>query len=129
MFKGDRIIVPHRLRPEILQRIHAAHLGIEKCKARARGAVFWPGIYSAIDELVSKCSTCQQLNEGEPVRMKRGRDWTPAVVVQQHQTPRSYIVATPDGTQMRRNRFHLQPTKEEAFPAPSPDKTVLELPR
>ena len=43
-----------------------------------------------------------------------------AVVVQQHQTPRSYIVATPDGTQMRRNRFHLQPTKEEAFPAPSP---------
>ena len=327
MFKGDRIIVPHRLRPEILQRIHAAHLGIEKCKARARGAVFWPGINSAIDELVSKCSTCQQhqrsnqreplipqevpkrpwatvaadifyykgrdyllvvdyfskypevvrlssknseavilamkdmfarhgiperliadnmpfnsasfkdfaskweievvtscphyptsnglvernvqtvkqllrkadeskqdaflallefrnspisgmdespaellmsrklrtrlptsksllepkprstsqirhnlltrqqrqkafydrgtrplskLHQGEPVRMKWGRDWTPAVVVQQHQTPRSYIVATPDGTQMRQNRFHLKPTKEEAFPAPSP---------
>ena len=36
------------------------------------------------------------------------------------QAPRSYIVrATPDGTQMRRNRFHLQPTKEEASPAPS----------
>ena len=57
---------------------------------------------------------------GEPVRMKRGREWTPAVVVQQHQAPRSYIVATPDGTQMRRNRFHLQPTKVEAFPSPSP---------
>ena len=322
MFKGDRIIVPHSLRPEILQCIHAAHLGIEKCKARARGAVFWPGINSVIDELVSNCSTCQQhqrsnqreplipqevperpwatvaadifyyngrdyqlvvdyfskypevarlssknseavilamkgmfachgiperliahnmpfnsanfkvfvskweievvtssphypksnglvernvqtvkqllrkaaeskqllefrnstisgmdespaellmsrkvitrlptsksllepqprstsqichnlltrqqrqkafydrgtrplskLHEGKPVRMKRGRDWTPAVVVQQHQTPRSYIVVTPDGTQMRRNRFHLQPTKEEASPAPSP---------
>lgn len=52
MFKGDRIIVPHSLRPEILQRIHAAHLGIEKCRARARSAVFWPGINSAIDELV-----------------------------------------------------------------------------
>ena len=26
--------------------------------------------------------------------------------------PRSYIVATPDGTQMRRNRVHLQQTKE-----------------
>ena len=70
MLKGDRIIVPHRLRPEILQRIHAAHLGIEKCKARARGAVFWPGINSAIDELVSKCSTCQQhqrSNQREPL--------------------------------------------------------------
>ena len=48
-----------------------------------------------------------KLHEGEPVRMKRGREWTPAVVVKQHQAPRSYIVAIPDGTQMRRNRFHL----------------------
>ena len=52
--------------------------------------------------------------------MKRGREWTPAVVVKQHQAPRSYIVATPDGTQMRRNRFPLQPTKVEASPAPCP---------
>ena len=40
-FKGDRIIIPQSLRPEIRQRIHAAHLGIEKCRARARSAVFW----------------------------------------------------------------------------------------
>ena len=60
------------------------------------------------------------LHEGEPVRMKRGREWTPAVVVKQHQAPRSYIVATPDGMHMRRNRFHLQPTKEEASSAPCP---------
>ena len=38
MFKGNRVIVPHVLRPEILDCIHAAHLGIEKCKARARGS-------------------------------------------------------------------------------------------
>ena len=44
MFKGDHIIVPHSLQPEILQRIHTAHLGIEKCRAQARSAVFWPGI-------------------------------------------------------------------------------------
>ena len=40
MLKGDHIIVPHSLRLEILQRIHATHLGIEKCRARARSAVF-----------------------------------------------------------------------------------------
>ena len=70
MFKGDRIIVPRSLRPEILQRIHAAHLEIEKCRARARSAVFRPGINSAINELVSKCSTCQQhqrSNQREPL--------------------------------------------------------------
>ena len=70
MFKGGRIIVPHSLRPEILQRIHTAHLGIEKCRARARSVVFWPGINSAIDELVSKCITCQQhqrSNQREPL--------------------------------------------------------------
>ena len=48
--------------------------------------------------------------------MRRAREWTPAVVVKQHQVPSSYIVATPDGTQIHRNRIHLQPTKEEAPP-------------
>ncbi len=70
MFKGDRVIVPQVLRPEMLDRIHAAHLGIEKCKARARGSVFWPGMNSAIDEMVSECRTClqfQRRNQREPL--------------------------------------------------------------
>ena len=33
---------------------------------------------------------------------------------------RLYIVTTPDGTQIRRNRVHLQPTKEEPPPAMGP---------
>ena len=70
MFKGIRIIIPRSLRPETLQRIHAAHLGIEKCRARARTAVFWPGINAAIDDVVSQCSTYQQhqqSNQREPL--------------------------------------------------------------
>ena len=34
--------------------------------------------------------------------------------------PRSYIVVTPDGTQMRPNRVHLHPTEEETLPATGP---------
>lgn len=60
IFEGIRIIIAHSLRPETLQRMHAAQLGVEKCRVRARTAVFWPGINAAIDDLVSQCSTCQQ---------------------------------------------------------------------
>ena len=34
------------------------------------------------------------------------------MILKQQLAPRSYIVATPDGTQMRRNWVHLQQTKE-----------------
>ena len=44
-----------------------------------------------------------ELHQSEAVRIQQGREWKPAVVVKQHAAPRSYIVATPDGTQMRRN--------------------------
>lgn len=60
MFEGIRIIIAHSLRPETLQCMHAAQLGVDKCRVRARTAVFWPGINAAIDDLVSQCSTCQQ---------------------------------------------------------------------
>ena len=60
------------------------------------------------------------LREGESVRMQQDREWTPAVVVKQHKAPCSYIVATPDGTQVRRNRVHLQTTKEQPPPAMGP---------
>ena len=60
MFKGDRIIFPHSLGPEILHRIHEGHFGIDKCRVRGSGALFWPSINSAIDEMISQCSTCQK---------------------------------------------------------------------
>jgi len=65
MFKGDRIIIPQRLQPEILQRIHAVHLGIEKCRPQARSAAFWPGATGAIDELISQCNTAKSAQQPE----------------------------------------------------------------
>ena len=49
------------------------------------------------------------LRVGDTVRMKTSHDKTwsePGTVIQQHDTPRSYIVSTPSGT-YRRNRSHL----------------------
>ena len=70
MFKGDRIIVPHSLLPEISHHIREGHFGIDKCRARARGAVFWPSINGAIDDMISQGSTYQKhqrSNQREPL--------------------------------------------------------------
>lgn len=44
LLKQSRIVIPQKLRRDILQRVHEGHLGVEKCKRRARDTVFWPGI-------------------------------------------------------------------------------------
>ncbi|XP_014665892.1 PREDICTED: uncharacterized protein K02A2.6-like [Priapulus caudatus] len=59
IMKGLRILIPQSLRPALLEQIHYAHSGREKCKLRARNAVFWHGINRDIGGLVASCSTCQ----------------------------------------------------------------------
>lgn len=58
VFKNSRLVVPERLRAEMLQKIHEAHLGIVKCKDRARDVLFWPGMSKQIEDIVMKCSVC-----------------------------------------------------------------------
>jgi hypothetical protein len=59
VFYNDRLLVPAKLRSYMLNVIHEGHLGIGKCKGRARQVVFWPGMNDDIEKLIGKCSTCQ----------------------------------------------------------------------
>ena len=97
MFKGDRIIVPHSLRPEISHRIHEGHFGIDKCRARARGAVFWPSINGAIDEMISQRGTCQKhkrSNQREPLIPQQvpERPWATVAADIFHHKGRDYLL-------------------------------------
>ena len=56
------------------------------------------------------------LRTGENVRIQKGDTCQPAVVVERHQLPRSFIVRTQDGRVYRRNRKHLLKTGEREFP-------------
>ena len=55
---NNRIVIPAGMRKDILFRIHEGHLGMDKCKALARAAVFWPGINRDIENTVARCPTC-----------------------------------------------------------------------
>lgn len=60
ILKCDRLVIPKRLRPEILTTIHQGHQGQEKCLLRARTCIYWPGITKDIIHLVSNCESCQK---------------------------------------------------------------------
>ena len=68
---GQKLIILHQLRLDILLRIHESHLGMEKCKSRARVVVYLPGMSADIERFVAKCPTClkhQRSNQKEPLK-------------------------------------------------------------
>ncbi len=66
VMKGDRVVIPKKLRPEILTAIHTGHQGETKCILLARESVFWPGITNQIREMVKDCQTCQKFQPAQP---------------------------------------------------------------
>ncbi|CAB3987537.1 Hypothetical predicted protein, partial [Paramuricea clavata] len=45
-------------------------------------------------------------------RNPRKKTWTPGKVIQESNKPRSYVVETPNGGEVRRNRIHLKPGRD-----------------
>ncbi|XP_054864601.1 uncharacterized protein K02A2.6-like [Amphiprion ocellaris] len=66
LLRQNRVVIPNSLREDMLKRLHEGHLGIEKCKRRARTAVFWPGINADIEKMVSSCDTCIKHQAKQP---------------------------------------------------------------
>jgi hypothetical protein len=56
---GSRIIMLSSLRHETMVAFHAGHLGVVKCRSKARQSVWWPKIGIDIDRYVNSCQTCQ----------------------------------------------------------------------
>ena len=57
----DRVVVLRVLRREILERLHAGHQGVVSMRARVANCVFWPGIDQAIQDVRSRCRTCDYI--------------------------------------------------------------------
>lgn len=67
---GARLLIPHSLRRETLERLHDGHQGVDRTRRRARQTVYWPGIDNDIANIVTSCSQCRPLlprHQNEPL--------------------------------------------------------------
>lgn len=58
VFVADRVVIPVSQREEMMSKLHDSHLGMEKCKARARAIMYWPRMSEDIEELIASCAIC-----------------------------------------------------------------------
>ena len=59
VFKGNRIVVPQKLRKEMMTKVHSSHLGTDGCLRRARECLFWPLMSSDIKQYIASCDVCR----------------------------------------------------------------------
>ena len=52
---------------KMLQKTHTGHMGIEKCRQRARQVMYWPGMNQSIEEIVKSCSECLKIRPKQTV--------------------------------------------------------------
>ena len=58
ILKGTRIVIPNKQQQAILKQLHEGHLGLNKCKLRAKETVYWPGLNNELENLVLNCALC-----------------------------------------------------------------------
>ena len=66
LFKSHKLIIPRAKRTEMINVIHGSHLGIVKCKSRGKDVMYWPGLSSDIERVVSQCATCALNSDANP---------------------------------------------------------------
>ncbi|GFS81245.1 uncharacterized protein K02A2.6 [Trichonephila clavipes] len=63
---GQRVCIPRKFRKNVLEELHAGHLGIVKMKAIARSFVYWKNIDNDIEEASKNCVDCARYKADPP---------------------------------------------------------------
>ena len=58
VLKGTQIVVPHKKLETTLKLNHEGHLGLGKCKLRAKDTAYWPGLNDQLEKLILNCELC-----------------------------------------------------------------------
>ena len=62
----DRVVIPEKLRAQVLGTLHSAHQGVSSMVNRAEQTVFWPGITTDINRVRAVCRTCVRNAPSQP---------------------------------------------------------------
>ena len=65
ILKGMRIVIPEKMREDILKQIHEGHLGFNKCQMRAKETVYWPGLNDQLENLILNCQLCLKYSKSK----------------------------------------------------------------
>lgn len=66
LFYQDCIVIPQNLRAEILQAIYTGHLGLNKCRERAKMSVWWLKTSREIKDFIKGCEFCNCHHAANP---------------------------------------------------------------
>ena len=70
LLRGDRIVIPSKLRPQAIHLAHEDHAGMVRCKQRLRSKLWWPEMDKQVEEKIRCCHPCQLVGHSprpEPV--------------------------------------------------------------
>ncbi|CAB3252663.1 unnamed protein product [Arctia plantaginis] len=98
VWRGCRVVIPKSMRYKMLKNIHSSHLGIEKCKLRARQIMYWPNMNTQLIDYLSKCQAClnyRKQNIKEPLIPHEipDRPWCKVGIDIFHLGSKSYLIA------------------------------------
>ena len=63
---GNRIVIPSKLGPQVLQLLHLGHFGMQRMKQLARSSVYWPDMNSNIEDMCRSCTSCTEHQNDPP---------------------------------------------------------------
>ena len=64
--KGRCILIPTRLKQQVVDQLHTNHMGIEKNKLLACKSVYWADINADIEKRIKNCATCLEFHQMQP---------------------------------------------------------------
>ena len=65
ILKGMQIVIPEKMREDILKQICEGHLGFNKCQMRVKETIYWPGLNYQLENLILNCQLCLKYSKSK----------------------------------------------------------------